>query len=239
MGMWIAASHFMAEVAWATRKVYGPVYVCERRRDIKGEKLGVYKQYTSYLVFSVVGSLLLTVKLYEEGSQTPDQSDINTKIGPGFSYLLPFGFRGPLIEPAACPGSQYPMQEQPDPPDRLHGESHNLNFMLHCANTAKQMAGAPASTSCLCWPRDGRHPSEVTPAVFHKVNLALKMWYLLTRLMETDGSMTFIEFFTSRFWSWRSLFRPLCTLDVFQSDKLLQPEQEFRSQQDPHRHTDR
>lgn len=79
----------------------------------------------------------------------------------------------------------------------LHWESHNLNSMpiCSCANTAKQTAGAPASISCLCWPRVSRHPSEVTPALFHKVNLPLKTWYLLTRLIEVDGCMTFIEFF--------------------------------------------
>lgn len=67
--------------------------------------------------------------------------------------------------------------------------------MCSCANIAKQTAGAPASISCLCWLGVTLHPSEVTPALFHKVNLPLKTWYLQTRLIEIDGCMTFIEFF--------------------------------------------
>lgn len=91
------------------------------------------------------------------------------------------------------------------------------------ANTAKQMAGAPVSISCLCWPRVTRHSSEVTPALFHKVNLPLQTWYLLTRLIEIDGCMTFIDFFffTSRFWSWRRLFGPPRTSDVSLVELLL------------------
>lgn len=80
----------------------------------------------------------------------------------------------------------------------LHWESHNFNSMpiCSCANTAKQTAGGPCEhISCLCWPRVTGHPSEVTPALVHKVNLPLKTWYLLTRLIEIDGCMTFIEFF--------------------------------------------
>lgn len=34
-----------------------------------------------------------------------------------------------------------------------------------------------------------------TLAALHKVNLPLKIWYLLTCLMELDGCLTFIEFF--------------------------------------------
>lgn len=64
-----------------------------------------------------------------------------------------------------------------------------------CASTGKQTAEAPASVACLCWPRVTRHPSAATPALFHKVNLPFRTWYLLTRLMGIDGCMTFIEFF--------------------------------------------
>lgn len=53
----------------------------------------------------------------------------------------------------------------------------------------------PPPTPCLCWPTDALHPSVVTPGALHKVNLPLKIWYLLTCLIEFDGCMTFIEFF--------------------------------------------
>lgn len=56
----------------------------------------------------------------------------------------------------------------------------------------------PRAYPAYAGPRLPRHPSEVTPALFHKVNLPLKTWYLLTRLIETDGCMTFIEFFYER-----------------------------------------
>lgn len=79
----------------------------------------------------------------------------------------------------------------------LHWEGHNLSSVPACsrANTARRATGAPASTSCLCWPTVTLHPSEVTPAPLHKVNLPLKIWYLLTCLIECDGCLTFIEFF--------------------------------------------
>lgn len=79
----------------------------------------------------------------------------------------------------------------------LRWEGHNLSSVpsRSRANTARRTTGAPVSTSCLCWPTVTLHPSEVTPAPLHKVNLPLKIWYLLTCLIECDGCMTFIEFF--------------------------------------------
>lgn len=81
----------------------------------------------------------------------------------------------------------------------LRWEGHNSSSVPACsrANTARRATGAPVSTSCLCWPTVTLHPSEVTPAALHKVNLPLKIWYLLTCLIEFDGCMTFIEFFIS------------------------------------------
>lgn len=108
-----------------------------------------------------------------------------------------FQVQGSLITPAAHPGRPSPSRELQDPLYSSTGRVITWTPCLFCscASTAKQTTGAPASVSCLCWPRVTHHPSEVTLAPFHKVNLPLKTWYLLTRLIEIDGSMTFIEFF--------------------------------------------
>ena len=118
----------------------------------------------------------------------PIKEKCNVQLRPSASLQIQESLRAP----APRPGRVNPRPEPPDPPYGSAGESHNLNSMpiCSCASAAEQM-----SISCLCWLRVTHHPSELTPAPFHKVNLPLKTCYLPTCLIEIDGSKTFIEFF--------------------------------------------
>lgn len=183
----------------------------------------LWKRFQHWYLCSFVGHVFIYEdSLLQLTCHTADTcSDINREMWhPGSISHLPCS--GIPCQPCGPSSEAVSHTRTARSPERLHrGKVITWTPCCIVPTLAKQTIRAPASISCLCWPRVARHPSEVTPAVFHKVNLPLETWYLQTRLIETDGSMTFIEFFTSRFWSWRSLFRPPCSSDVFQVELLL------------------
>ena len=79
----------------------------------------------------------------------------------------------------------------------LRWESHKLSSMPMCGlcQRCKANGRGPCERILLMLARShSSYPSAVTPALLHKVNLPLKTCYLLTRLIEVDGCMTFIEY---------------------------------------------